>query len=146
MTFLEQILSDLDIMNIPYEEHYDPDGMQMFQLYLREKKNPVLSFSKYNPNNALITISTNHPCPNLQDLNDKDRINLETKLTKLGSELILRYEITILNDNLFFITGIVLDKKIHDHETMKLGIMKLIETYDLVVNDAIAIINELYYT
>lgn len=143
MTFLEQILSDLDFMNIPYEEHYDPDGMQMFQLYIREKNNPVLSFSKYNPTNALITISTNHPCPNLQDLNDKDRINLQTKLTKLGSKLILRYELNIINDNLFFITGIVLDDQIHDRDTMKRGIMKLIETYDLVVNDAIAIINEL---
>ena len=143
MTFLSQILSDLDLLNIPYEEHYDPDGMLMFQLHVREKKNPILFFSLDNPNNALITISKNHPCPNLLDLKDKDRIKLQTKLTKLGSELILRYELNIINDYLFFITGIVLDDQAHTSKALEQGIMKLIETNDMVVENAITIINEL---
>ncbi len=142
MTYLERVLQDLDSLQIEYEEHYDPDGMQLFQLLLREKDNPILIFTPQNPNHVLISISSTQSFPNLENLETDDLMQLRDKLMELGSTLILKYDLRILNNNLFFITGIPLEAKATNAEIISRGILKLTQTYDRVLKEAIKIIQE----
>ncbi|MCH8908776.1 MAG: hypothetical protein IH840_16955 [Candidatus Heimdallarchaeota archaeon] len=144
MTFLKAILSGFDTLDISYEEHYDPNGMELFKLHIHESFKPIMVFSAQNSDQALITISSDYSPPILESLNYMERIRLKFQLMKLGLKLVLHHKLGLDNNSVVFSIGIILNSKNFHPDAMKRGIEKLRESYNLVMNEAIAIIEEYY--
>lgn len=143
MEFLETILTDLEILNIPYEEHYNPDGTQLFELYLRDTYNPFMIYSPNNLDHIMVTLSVDYPLPILEKITYDNRNLLDTELKKLSSKLFVDYKIGLLDDSLFFSSGIMLIAEDYNAESMKNSILKLLESYDRVIDVANDMIHSL---
>ncbi len=134
MTFLETILADLELLNIPLEEHYNPDGTHLFKLYLRDSHNPFMVYSPDNPDHILVTLTVDYPLPILEKITNDNRNILDNELKKLGSRLFVHYKVGLLHDSLYFSSGIMLIFDDYSAESMKNSILKLMESYDMIID------------
>ncbi|OLS24289.1 MAG: hypothetical protein HeimC2_23540 [Candidatus Heimdallarchaeota archaeon LC_2] len=143
MTFVKTILSDLDLMEIQYDEHYDPGGNLLFELYIRDSGNPLMIYSSQNPYNVLITFSVNYSHPNLTNIDIFERLKLKSQFKELGSKLMMRHILRLEENSIIFTIGIILNSKYYSPNELKPAIENLMKSYDLVMKQAIAIIQEL---
>ena len=81
--------------------------------------------------------------PILEEITYDNRNVLDTELKKLSSKLFLHYKIGLLDDSLFFSSGIMLIAKFYNSESMKNSLLKLMESYDKVIDAANDMIHSL---
>jgi hypothetical protein len=143
VTFLETVLKDLETLQIVFEEHYDPSGRQLFLLDLPEKISPILVYSEKNPDNILLTISTNYSPPQMGKLSKYERSDLDSTIRDLCIDLQFPFQIGIEGRSLYFTMGLILNVNSYNSEFLNLGVEELSDTYSLIMNQAIALIQEL---
>ena len=100
----------------------------------------------YSPNNLdhiMVTLSVDYPLPILEKITYDNRNLLDTELKKLSSKLFVHYKIGLLDDSLFFSSGIMLIAEDYNAESMKNSILKLMESYDRVIDVANDMIHSL---
>lgn len=140
MTFLETILNDLNKLDITYEEHYDPGGMQLFVIHTREEANPTLTYSGYNANQVLLSIFIIHSPPHFVKLQMREKHILEHNLKELGLQIGLLHKIGIQQNVFHASMGIILNSTDYDLSKLKAGMQIVMQTYDDFIERAIDIL------
>ena len=140
MKFLKTILNDLDKLNIPHEEHYDPGGMRLHVLYIREEANPTLIYSRYNPHQILLSIFIIHSPPHLAELEVREKYHLELCLKELGLQIGLLHKIGIQKNIFHASVGIVVDAREYNQNQLKVGMKDVMEAYDNFIERAFNIL------
>ena len=140
MTFLNTILNDLDKLDLQYEEHYDPGGLQLFEIYTRKEANPTLTYSHYNPNQVLLSIFIIHLLPHLAKLELREKYHLELNLKELGLQIGLLHKIGFQRNIFHASVGIILNSSNYDLNKLKTGMKIIMKIYDDFINRAIDIL------
>jgi hypothetical protein len=141
MNFLKTILNDLDTQNISYEEHYDPGGMELYVMHVRNHANPSLIFSKHNPSQVLLSIFITYSPPHLSNLEDDEKFRRELILIELAQRIGLEHKIGIQMDVFHASIGIIFDFADYNIHKFLGGIIVVINAYDKFIRKAVEILN-----
>lgn len=141
MNFLETILNDLDKQDIYFDEHYDPGGMQLYVMHVRDYANPTLIYSEFNPHQVYLSIFIIYSPPNLFELEEDEKFRRELTLKELGLEIGLLHKIGIHMNVFHASIGIVLNKNTYDKYKLMAGLKVVTRAYDRFIKRAIEILH-----
>jgi hypothetical protein len=141
MNFPQLILNDLDKQNIPYEEHYDPGGMQLYVMYIRNYANPSLIYSERNPDQVLLSVFIQYSPPHLANLEYDEIFRRELMLKELAQHIGLEHKIGIQMNVFHASIGIILDKDKYSIHKLLGSLIIVMNAYDKFIRKAVEILN-----